>query len=173
MRKGLKIFLFNPKWRQNSSFLTLVPIIANLKLDGMERLLEQSFSIHKRVNGKKYNPKINFIRYADDWVITGDTKELLETQVKPLIEGFLKERGLELSPEKTNITHINDGFDFLSQNIRKYKNKLIIKPSKKSIKTFLKDIRDTICTNKSMAQEELIKILNPKITGWANYHNAV
>ncbi|WP_341750958.1 reverse transcriptase domain-containing protein [Candidatus Tisiphia endosymbiont of Sialis lutaria] len=53
------------------------PIIANLKLDGMERLLEQSFSIHKRVNGKKYNPKINFIRYADDWVITGDTKELL------------------------------------------------------------------------------------------------
>lgn len=142
------------------------PIIANLTLDGMERLLEQSFSIHKRVNGKKYNPKINFIRYADDWVITGDTKELLETQVKPLIKGFLKERGLELSPEKTNITHINDGFDFLSQNIRKYKNKLIIKPSKKSIKTFLKDIRDTICTNKSMAQEELIKILNPKITGW-------
>ncbi|WP_341749942.1 hypothetical protein [Candidatus Tisiphia endosymbiont of Sialis lutaria] len=51
---------------------------------------------------------------------------------------------LTISPEKTNITHINDGFDFLSQNIRKYKNKLIIKPSKKSIKTFLKDIRDTI-----------------------------
>ncbi|WP_425363124.1 group II intron maturase-specific domain-containing protein [Candidatus Tisiphia endosymbiont of Hybos culiciformis] len=136
-------------------------------------LLTGRLSIHKRVNGKKYNPKINLIRYADDWIITGDTKELLETQVKPLIMEFLKERGLELSPEKTNITHINDGFNFLSQNIRKYENKLIIKPSKKSIKNFLEDIRGTIRTNKSMAQGELIKILNPKLTGWANYHNAV
>ncbi|WP_341750629.1 hypothetical protein [Candidatus Tisiphia endosymbiont of Sialis lutaria] len=64
--------------------VTTSPTSPELTIDGMERLLEQSFSIHKRVNGKKYNPKINFIRYADDWVITGDTKELLETQVKPL-----------------------------------------------------------------------------------------
>ncbi|WP_341750591.1 group II intron maturase-specific domain-containing protein [Candidatus Tisiphia endosymbiont of Sialis lutaria] len=104
------------------------------------------------------------VKYRITLVIVGSLLEVTTSPTSP---------ELTISPEKTNITHINDGFDFLSQNIRKYKNKLIIKPSKKSIKTFLKDIRDTICTNKSMAQEELIKILNPKITGWANYHNAV
>lgn len=149
------------------------PIIANFTLDGIEKLLEQSFSVYKRIDGKKYNPKINFIRYADDWIVTGDTKELLEQQVKPLIEKFLKERGLELSLDKTKITHINDGFDFLGQNVRKFGNKLIIKPSKKSVKAFLGEIRNTIRANKQMTQKELIRILNPKVTGWANYHRAV
>jgi len=74
-------------------------------------------------------PKVNFIRLADDFVITGTTKELLEDEVKPLVEAFLKERGLHLSPEKTVITHIADGFDFLGQHLRKYTGKLLIKPS--------------------------------------------
>ena len=50
---------------------------------------------------------------------------------------FLAERGLELSDEKTVITHIDDGFDFLGYNIRKYKGVLLIKPSKKSLKKFM------------------------------------
>jgi len=75
---------------------------------------------------------INLIRYADDFIITGRTKELLEGEVKPLVEQFLQPRGLELSPKKTVITHVEQGFDFLGQNVRKYPNgKLLIKPSKK------------------------------------------
>jgi RNA-directed DNA polymerase len=88
----------------------------------------------------------------------------------PVVKGFLKERGLELSEEKTIITHINDGFDFLGQNVRKYGNKLITKPSKRNVKAFLTVIRDTIDKNKTIKQEDLIRLLNPKITGWANYH---
>ena len=85
---------------------------------------------------------MNFIRYADDFVITGKSKELLEGEVKPLVEQFLQERGLELSPTKTVITHVEKGFDFLGQNVRRYPNgKLLIKPSKKNVKTFLDGIR--------------------------------
>jgi hypothetical protein len=76
---------------------------------------------------------VNLIRYADDFIITGRTKELLEGEIKPLVEQFLHERGLELSPAKTVITHVEKGFDFLGQNVRKYPNgKLLIKPSKKN-----------------------------------------
>ena len=92
-----------------------------MALDGIQGLLADNF---RKVD------KIHFVRYADDFIITGRSPELLETCVKPLIEGFLKIRGLELSPEKTLITHIDDGFDFLGFNVRKFKGKLLIKPSK-------------------------------------------
>jgi RNA-directed DNA polymerase len=70
---------------------------------------------------------------------------VLEGEIKPLVEQFLHERGLELSPTKTVITHVEKGFDFLGQNVRKYPNgKLLIKPSKKYIKTFLDGIRGNI-----------------------------
>ena len=72
------------------------------------------------------------VRYADDFIITSRTKERLENEVKPLVENFLKERGLTLSVEKTKITHIEEGFDFLGWNFRKYDGKLLIKPSKKT-----------------------------------------
>ena len=113
------------------------PTLANLALDGLEKVLNQNFyRLEYREDGarKAKNPKVNFIRYADDFIITGNSKELLEDKVKPLVENFLKERGLELSPEKTRVTHINEGFNFLGWNFRKYDSKLLIKPSKKSVK---------------------------------------
>src|SRR5215472_5881460 len=105
-----------------------------------------------------------------DFVITGATRDLLEHEVKPLVEAFLRERGLELSPEKTVMTHIADGFDFLGQNIRKYNGKLLIKPSAKSIKTLLRKVRAVIKGNKSASAGNLICHLNPIIRGWARYH---
>ena len=111
--------------------------------------------------------------YADDFIVSGNSKELLETKVKPTIEEFLKERGLTLSGKKTIITNIDTGFDFLGFNIRKYKDKLLIKPSKKSVKTFLSKIRQTIKSRPTVKTENLIFILNPKIRGWANYFRHV
>jgi RNA-directed DNA polymerase len=129
-------------------------------------------------NNKKHRvAKVNFIRFADDFVITGNSREVLEQEVKPLVEHFMKERGLTLSPEKTIITHIEEGFDFLGQTIRKYphgkQHKLLITPSKKNIHTFLEKIRETIKTNQSASAGALILQLNPKIRGWANYHRHV
>jgi RNA-directed DNA polymerase len=93
--------------------------------------------------------------------VTGSSKELLENEVKPLITTFLTERGLELSAEKTHITHIDDGFDFLGQNVRKYHGKLLITPSKKNIAAFLTKVRGLITTHRQTPAGELIQVLNP------------
>jgi RNA-directed DNA polymerase len=146
------------------------PVVANLALDGLEARLRTAFPRYVWKGGKRTCPKVNFIRLADDFVITGATRELLEDEVKPLVEAFLKERGLQLSPEKTVITHSADGFDFLGQNIRPYTGKLLIKPSAKSIKTVLRNVRTVIKGNKSAAAGSLISQLNPIIRGWAMYH---
>ncbi|EQD55896.1 RNA-directed DNA polymerase [mine drainage metagenome] len=97
----------------------------------------------------------------------------MEREVKPCVEAFLAERGLELSQEKTLITHISEGFDFLGQNVRKYDGKLLIMPSAKNVKAFLDKVRETIRVNRSSKPENLIALLNPMIRGWANYHRHV
>ena len=151
------------------------PALSNCALDGLEQLLREKFPTKKRLPSLGGNyPAVNLIRYADDFVITGRTKELLEGEIKPLVEQFLHERGLELSPTKTVITHVEKGFDFLGQNVRKYPNgKLLIKPSKKNIKTFLDGIRGKIKAALGMSTADLIDSLNPKIRGWSNYHRHV
>jgi RNA-directed DNA polymerase len=151
------------------------PALANFALDGLERLLRKKFpegTRLKSLGGK--SASVNFIRYADDFVITSKSKEILEGKVQPVVEQFLQQRGLALSPKKTVITHVEKGFDFLGQNVRRYPNgKLLIKPSKKNLNTFLDGIRQTIRNARGMSAADLIDLLNPKIRGWANYHRHV
>jgi RNA-directed DNA polymerase len=138
--------------------------LANLALNGLEAAVKAVTSRSDRVN---------IIRYADDFVITGNSKELLERTIRPAVEEFLRERGLTLSPEKTRITRIEDGFDFLGQNPRKYKGKLLIKPASNNVKAFLVKVKETI--RKFMAKKtgDMIRTLNPIIRGWANYHRHI
>lgn len=144
------------------------PVLANMTLDGLEALIRSHFGGSNRRKSAYY--KVNFVRYADDFIISGISKEILENEVKPMIERFLRERGLALAENKTRITHIVDGFDFLGQNIRKYGNKLLIKPSRGNVKNVLCKIRDIIKSNKQAVTGNLIGQLNPIIRGWANYH---
>jgi RNA-directed DNA polymerase len=143
-----------------------------MTLDGLAELLDQRFQ-RKQVEGVRTCPKVKLVRYADDFIITGRTKELLEIEVRPLVEQFLHDRGLRLSPEKTRITHIRTGFDFLGQHLRGFGDKLIIQPSKKNTHAFLEKIRQLIKDNASAAQTVLIGLLNPVIRGWANYHRHI
>jgi RNA-directed DNA polymerase len=143
------------------------PTLANMVLDGLEAELAKKFN---KTFKQAHKHKVHLIRYADDFIITGDNKQLLEEAVKPLVEDFLAQRALELSREKTKITHIEEGFDFLGWNVRKYGDKLLIKPSKKNVKTFLDKVRKLIKKNKSATQSNLIAMLNPLIRGWSNYH---
>jgi len=144
------------------------PTLANMALDGIEALLAQHFGAKGSKKLRQY--KVGLVRYADDFIITGSSKELLEKEVKPLIEEFLAIRGLSLSVEKTQVTHIDHGFDFLGWTVRKYTGKLLIKPSRKNTKAFLTKCRDVINANKSARQVNLIRMLNPIIRGWVNYH---
>ena len=143
------------------------PILANMALDGLEKLLRKEIQRNTHT-GKK----VNMVRYADDFIITGKSKDLLENEVKPLVEQFLKERGLVLSPEKTKITHIRDGFNFLGWNIRKYgrQGKYLQKPAENNTSAFLRKVVGIIKGNKAIKQEKLIALLNPIIRGWGNYH---
>ena len=136
----------------------------------MERAVEAKIRPTTR-SGRK--AKVHVIRYADDFVISGSSREVLEQEVKPVVEIFMRERGLELSPEKTTITHIEDGFDFLGQNVRKYRGKLLIKPSKQSVQEHLAKIREIVKGNKQTPAGTLIVQLNPIIWGWALYHRHV
>lgn len=148
------------------------PTLANFALDGLEQLLSRTFYRTMR-RGKMVHPKVHLIRYADDFVITGNSQELLVDEVKPLVEQFLAERGLTLSAEKTKVTHIGEGFDFLGQNVRKYDGKLLIKPSAANYSACVNKIREIVKSHKTAKQATLIKKLNPVIQGWANFHRHV
>ena len=147
---------------------TISPTLMNMTLDGLERLLHDRLPTRKKVNGKTHCNKMNFVRYADDFIITGESPEFLREKVLPIVREFLTERGLQLSEEKTVITHIGEGFDFLGKNIRKYNGKLLIKPCKSAVRSFLGKVRDIIKSSKSIKQEILIRRLNPVIRGWVN-----
>jgi RNA-directed DNA polymerase len=146
------------------------PVIANLVLDGLEAKLREKCSTS---NGRNPSAKVNLIRFADDFIITASSKERLENEVIPLTEAFLSQRGLSLSIQKSRITHIEAGFDFLGQNIRKYKGKLLIKPSAQNVKTFMSKVRTVIKSSGQMSAGALIERLNPLLRGWASYHRHV
>lgn len=151
-------------------------LYANMTLDGLEKLIQDKY--HRNSKGKIENhyrakTKVNLVRYADDFIITAKTKEIAE-ELKDIVSQFLKERGLTLSEEKTMITHIDDGFDFLGWTFRKFKGKLIVKPSKNSIKTLIRKCAAIILRKgKAGSQSELIRRLNQVVRGWTNYHRHV
>ena len=153
------------------------PVLANMALNGMEDCLRQKYPEKGKGAWDGLLAKVHLIRYADDFVVTGASKEILENGVKPLIVAFLRQRGLELSEDKTAIRHITEGFDFLGKSIRKYNTfrgmVLLIKPSKKNVKAFLDKIRETVKDHKQATAGELIGLLNPIIKGWANHHRHV
>lgn len=150
------------------------PTLANMTLDGLQSLVSKAvkpYDIYPNGKRKRIVPKINLVRYADDFIVTARDKETIENILLPLIQQFMSERGLTLSEEKTKITHINDGFDFLGFNIRKYPNgKVLTKPSKDSMKSFCEKIRLKIKSNKTAKASSIVRMLNPMITGWGNYY---
>jgi RNA-directed DNA polymerase len=161
----LEKHMYNPTTEGTPQGGIISPTLANMALDGIQKLLEDEF--------KQRADKIHFIRYADDFIVTGNSKELLQNEVKPRIEEFLNIRGLTLSEEKTIITHIDDGFNFLGFNARKYNGKLLIKPAKASIKRIKEKVRDYLNSQKTTKTEIVIDELNSFIRGWANYYKHV
>ena len=148
------------------------PALANWTLNGLESGLMAHLGA-KWGTSRIWRLKVGVIRYADDFIVTGASKELLETEVRPWIEAFLAERGLRLSVAKTKIVHIDQGFDFLGWNFRKYSGTLLIKPSKKNVQAFYEKLKKVISDNLGAKQENLIRLLNPMLRGWAQYHSPV
>lgn len=143
------------------------PTLMNLTLNGLESMLTSQFG---ETGKERRKNKVNLIRFADDFIVTGVSKELLEQEVKPVVESFLAERGLTLSPTKTQITHLEDGFDFLGKHIQRRGGKTLIKPSLKNVKAFLLKIKTVLRANLHTNPGQLLLKINPMIRGWANFH---
>ncbi|MCP4343583.1 MAG: group II intron reverse transcriptase/maturase [Desulfobulbaceae bacterium] len=154
------------------------PLLANIALDGLEALLtkEQKVKVYtyttakgqQRTSKKKSN-RYGFCRYADDFVVTAETKEDIEAIV-PIIEEWLEHRGLELNREKTKITPIHKGIDFLGFHIRQFKGRCFTLPQKTKVHAFLNKIRTWLKENESAKPEAVIYTLNPILRGWGNYY---
>ncbi len=160
------------------------PLLANIALHGIEEALGIKYKWNKdsrkKDGGFWYNTSnLSFIRYADDFVLLTESKEDAEI-AKKIIEKWLSERGLTLSHEKTRISHLKDGFDFLGWNFRKYKTTnrrtgmvTLIKPSKKNIQRFKEGLKELFNSLKGSPASRVVRDLNPKIRGWGNYHHGV
>ena len=140
------------------------PTLANMTLDGMEKTIKESVP---------YRSRVNFVRYADDFIVTAKSKTVLGKYVVPVVKKFLEERGLVLSEEKTKITFIREGFTFLGQTFQKHGNTLHITPSKDGILALMQNVKTTIRKHINVPIEALIKKLNQILRGWANYHRHV
>jgi RNA-directed DNA polymerase len=114
--------------------------------------------------------KVHFVRYADDFIVTGANRHLLEQQVKPALTAFLTQRGLALSEQKTVTTSIDQGFNFLGHTVRKFGDTLLTYPAKNSVQAVRDKIRLCFQTALGLSQEALIRKLNPLLRGWANYY---
>jgi RNA-directed DNA polymerase len=151
------------------------PTLANMVLDGLEAHIDKVLKIkYVGKERRRINPdQVHLVRYADDFIVTANNLEVLH-RIKEGIRDFLAVRGLELSDEKTFFTPLSTGFDFLGQHIRKYPNeRLMIKPARKNVQTFLDNVRRTIDKMKAAPALDLIQKLTPMIRGWAMYHRHV
>lgn len=149
------------------------PTLSNHTLNGMQQVLKKAFprkQVGNSVSRTSYSSSINLIRYADDFIVTGRSKRQLE-RVKKVLSEFLLPRGLELHPDKTQIVHINEGFNFLGWTFVKGRNgylqRLISKDAQQSHKAKL---RDLVKNSGNQPPSALIANLNPVIRGWCNYH---
>lgn len=140
------------------------PTLANMTLDGLERAVRDAVPRRSRVN---------FVRYADDFLVTGKSKRLLEENVRPAIEAFLAERGLTLSAEKTKLTYIRHGFTFLGQSFRKHGRVLHVTPAIEGVLALKRKIGDATREYVSAPMPALVKKLNQMLLGWGNYHRNV
>jgi len=141
------------------------PILCNMTLDGLEDLVIKGRNKKRR--------KLNVIRYADDFIVTGATPEILLNEIKPQLEHFLAERSLSLSPEKTQVSHINDGFNFLGFNVRKHQQKLLIQPADGKAQDLLDRVRAFLESHRGIPFHVMLLKLNRIVRGWAHAYRRV
>lgn len=149
------------------------PLLANIALDGMERLFGSEDSRGRHVGpSRRKGPDhgLSCIRYADDLVVTAPSREAILEHVLPRLTTFLAARGLELSEAKTRIVHVGDGFDFLGFTIRRYGKSLVTRPAKGKVLEHLRSVKAYLNAHKQAPAGQAIRDLNPVVRGWANYY---
>lgn len=197
VRRWLKAgYMYDKRIRQTKMGTqgSISPLLLNIALDKMETDLIEHLGDGNKI-GTAFRPKV--IRYADDFVIIHEDKEVIE-ESRRFMEGWLSIRGLSLSEEKTKIVHSTEGFDFLGHHFRHYKNRIKgtyklqllngtkaeqnranashvfrAEPMKEKLISHWKEISEIIGQMKSVTPDTLIRRLQPIITEWANMYRSV
>lgn len=148
------------------------PILANMTLDGMEAMLTTYFQHNAQISARS---KIAFVRYADDFIVAGASKKMLQDEVKSLLSNFLNERGMRFSLKKTTITPVSEGFEFLGYHLKLDsalfgRGTVKITPSQKSLGRVLRSIEQAIDSRPEASASQLIQALDPIISGWTRFY---
>jgi RNA-directed DNA polymerase len=172
----VEVGFFSPTDKGTPQGGVISPLLANVALDGMERLFDAEYADGRPRSPYAHrgmNRGVAVTRYADDFVGTAPTREVLETHVRPQLEKFLQERGLTFSEAKTRIVHVTEGFDFLGFHIGKFGSrdpKLLAVPQKEKVLKHVRAVRAYLDAHKQSPVGQIIRQLNPVIRGWANYY---
>jgi len=147
------------------------PVLLNVALHGMEAAAGVRYATNGR-HGRHVVARTGcpvLIRYADDYVALCHTRqEALE--VKARLAEWLAPRGLVFNEDKTRVVHLDEGFDFLGFNVRRYGGKPLIKPSKAAVRRIRERLRTELRSLRGTNAQAAIKRLNPIIRGWAAYY---
>jgi RNA-directed DNA polymerase len=148
------------------------PLLLNVALHGMEQAAGVRYSTAVSTAGRTVPGCPVVVRYADDLVALCHSREQAE-QVKARLAAWLAPRGLAFNEDKTRIVHLDDGFDFLGFNVRRYqRGKLLIKPSPAAVKRFRKRLSTEVRSLHGANAAMVISRLNPILRGWAAYYRS-
>jgi RNA-directed DNA polymerase len=145
------------------------PLLMNMTLDGLEQAAKRS--VPQYITGTACRSGVHVVRYADDVVVSGKSRPMLEQAVVPAVRAFLAQRGLSLSERKTRITTVEQGFDFLGQHVRRYGNgALLVTPSRSAVARLLVGLRRILKDHRGERTWVMVERLNRVLRGWCNYH---
>jgi RNA-directed DNA polymerase len=141
------------------------PLLLNIALHEMEMAAGARYGAD--TYAMKGTPVL--IRYADDFVVHCHTRQQA-LEVKARLAAWLAPRGLAFNDDKTQVVSLTDGYDFLGFNVRRYRRKLLIKPSHTALRQIRRRLRAELRSLRGSNAQAVIKRLNPIIRGWAAYY---
>jgi RNA-directed DNA polymerase len=149
------------------------PLLLNVALHGLEEAAGVRYRSDPSRAGWVRDDSPVATRYADDFTVCCHSRQQAE-KVRAELTGWLAGRGLALNEDKTRIVHLDEGFDFLGWNFRRYPGpKLLIKPSRTAIRKHRQRLADETRRLRGANAGMVIATLNPVIRGWTAYHRGM
>jgi len=160
----------------------LSPLLANIALSALDEYFDRQWQQEMRTGGQRRTRRRHgqgnwkLIRFADDLVLMVSGDRHHAEALREEVAAVLAPLGLRLAPEKTRTVHIDEGFDFLGQHIRRMRKRgtskyyVYTKPSRKAIQAIKDKVKArTYRSTRHKDLDELITSLNRSLAGWANY----
>ncbi len=148
------------------------PLLLNVALHGMEKAAGVRYRRCDPFGAHTAADSPALVRYADDFVVMCHTRAQAEMAWRRL-EEWLAPRGLSFNEDKTRVVHVGDGFDFLGCNVRRYRGKLLIKPSPAAVRRIRGRLTVEVRSLHGANAQTVIRRLNPMVRGWAAYYRSV